>query len=225
VVNIGVLGATGPAGGGLAVRLASVGYEVVLGSRDPARAEAAVAERQAKWGPRVATLRAGGNVEAAAADLVVLAVPWDAAAATARKHAGQLAGKVLVSMANGLERNGREFRAILPEGRSVAEEVQAAAPEARVVVAFQHVPAAAFDDLEDQLESDVIVAGDDDDARLAVLELIDTMPALRGFDAGSLSQALAVEAFAAVLLSINVRYKGKANSYVHIGGVDPEARR
>lgn len=224
-MNIGVLGATGPAGGGLAVRLASVGHEVVLGSRDPARAVAAVAERRTKWGPRIATLRAGGNAEAAAADLVVLAVPWDAAAPTARSHADQLSAKVVVSMANGLERTGREFRAILPEGRSVAEEVQLAAPDARVVVAFQHVPAAAFDDLENELESDVIVAGNDGAARLAVLELIGTMPALRGFDAGSLSQALAVEAFAAVLLSINVRYRGKGNSYVHIGGVDPEARR
>jgi NADPH-dependent F420 reductase len=221
-VNIGVLGATGPAGGGLAARLASVGHEVVLGSRDPTRAIAAVAERGAKWGPRIVTLRAGANAEAAAADLVVLAVPWDAAAATARSHAGQLAGKVVVSMANGLERTGREFRAVLPEGRSVAEAVQLAAPDARVVVAFQHVPAAAFDDLEHELESDVIVAGNDAAARVAVLELIGTMPALRGFDAGSLSQAQAVEAFAAVLLSINVRYKGK--SYVHIGGVDPGGR-
>ncbi|MGH9026842.1 MAG: NADPH-dependent F420 reductase [Acidimicrobiia bacterium] len=224
-MDIGVIGATGPAGGGLAVRLASVGHDVVLGSRDSARADAAVAERRARWGERVARLRAGSNAEAAAADLVVLAVPWDAAAATAQRHAGELAGKVVVSMANGLERQGREFRAILPEGRAVAEAVQATVPDSRVVVAFQHVPAAAFDDLDDELESDVIVAGNDDDARLAVLDLVASMPALRGFDAGSLVQALAVEAFAAVLLSINVRYTGRAKAYVALGGVDPGNRR
>jgi NADPH-dependent F420 reductase len=224
-MRIGVLGATGPAGGGLAVRLASVGHDVILGSRDPARAEAAVAERRARWGERVSKLRAGGNAEAAAADLVILAVPWDAAAPTARDHAAAFAGKVVISMANGLERRGREFRAILPEGGSVAEAVQAAAPDARVVVAFQHVPAAAFDDLDDDLESDVVVAGDDDEARATTVELVESMPVLRGFDVGSLAQAAAIEAFAAVLLSINVRHKGKVKAHLRFGGVEPGSRR
>jgi 8-hydroxy-5-deazaflavin:NADPH oxidoreductase len=222
-MRIGVLGATGPAGGGLAVRLTDVGHAVVLGSRDPARAEAAVAGRRDKWGDRIAGLQAGSNADAAAQDLIVLSVPWDAAATTAGDHAEAFAGKVVISMANGLERQGREFRAILPEGGSVTAAVQAAAPQARVVAAFQHVPAAAFDALDNPLRSDVLIAGDDDAARAAVLELIATMPILRGFDSGSLAQAAAIEAFAALLLSVNVRYKGR--SHVELGGVDPEHRR
>jgi 8-hydroxy-5-deazaflavin:NADPH oxidoreductase len=224
-VRIGVLGATGPAGGGLAARLASVGHEVTLGSRDRARAEAAVEERRVKWGDRVARLRPATNAEAAAEDLVVIAVPWQAAAATARDHADALAGSVVISMANGLERKGREFRAVLPEGGSVTETVQAAAPAARVVAAFQHVPAAAFDLLDDDVESDVVIAGDDDGARRAVLELIATIPGMRGFDAGSLGQALPIEAFAAVLLSVNVRYPGHVLAHLRLAGIEPEGRR
>ena len=224
-MRIGVLGATGPAGGGLAVRLTDVGHEVVLGSRDAARAEAAVAEWRDQWGDRITALRGGSNGDASAQELVILAVPWDAAAKTAAEHADAFAGKVLVSMANGLERQGREFRAILPEGESVTASVQAAAPDARVVAAFQHVPAAAFGELDQQLESDVLVAGDDGDARNTVLDLVATMPALRGFDTGSLAQALPIEAFAALLLSVNVRYKGKGKSYLQLGGVDAEHRR
>ncbi len=209
-MKIGVIGATGPAGKGLAARLASLGHEVVAGSRDLTRAEIAVAELRQQWGARVDTLKPGSNGDAAASgEVVVLAVPWDGAVDTARAHAGALAGKVVVAMANGLVREGREFRAVLPDEGSVAVAVQAAVPEARVVAAFQHVPATAFGALDQPMESDVIVCADDDDARVTVLGLIASIPNLRAFDGGSLENALGIEAFAAVLLSINLRHRGK----------------
>jgi 8-hydroxy-5-deazaflavin:NADPH oxidoreductase len=210
-VKIGVIGATGPAGMGLAARLASVGHEVIAGSRDPARAEAAVAKLRERWGARVDGLKPGGNADAAAAgELVVLAVPWDGAVDTARAHADALAGKVVIAMANGLVKEGREFQAVIPDEGSVSVAVQAAVPDARVVAAFQHVPAAAFGDLDRPMESDVIVCADDDHARATVLHLIAGIPNLRAFDGGSLANALGIEAFAAVMLSINLRHRGKA---------------
>ncbi len=209
-VEIGVVGATGPAGRGLAARLASLGNDVIAGSRDPARSQSTVAEVTERWGARVATLVAGSNEDAAAArDLVVIATVWDAAVDTARDHAELLAGKVVVSMANGLERIGKEFHPVLPAEGSIAAAMQAAAPGARLVAAFQHVPAAAFAALDEDLHSDVIVCGDDVEARAAVLDLVESMVALRGFDGGSLANAIGIETFAALLLSINVRYKGK----------------
>lgn len=223
-MKIGVIGATGPAGAGLAARLASGGHEVIAGSRDPARAEAAVAELRERWGTRVDGLEPGANADAAAGgELVVLAVPWDGAVDTARGHREALAGKVLVAMANGLTREGREFRAVLPDEGSVSAAVQAAVREARVVAAFQHVPAAAFGDLDRPMESDVIVCGDDDDARADVLGLIAGVPDLRAFDGGSLANALGIEAFAAVLLSINLRHRGKAAlRLLGVEGCQPE---
>lgn len=207
--TIGVLGATGPAGRGLASRLASIGYDVVAGSREASRAEAVVADLRAAWGSRVDTLSPGTNAEAADAELVVIATTWEAAVPTAAEHAGAMAGKPVIAMANGLERVGREFHAVLPPEGSISQAIQAAAPEARVAAAFHLVPAAAFADLDAPLEGDVIVVADDDSARTVVLDLVVGMPDLRAFDGGSLANAVGIEAFAALLITLNLRHKGK----------------
>jgi len=218
-MEIGVLGATGPAGQGLAVQLAAAGHDVLAGSRDRGRAETIVEELRRRWGARVATLRAASNTEAAgAADLVAIATNWEAALDTTRAHAELLDHKVVIAMANGLQRVGREFRTVLPEDGSLAQAMQAVAPDARVVAAFQHVPAEALGNLDQPLESDVIVCADDDDARRQVLTLVASLPNLRAFDGGSLANALGVEAFAAVLLSVNIRHRGKGT--LRLLGVD-----
>jgi len=219
-MQIGVLGATGPAGRGIAARLASVGHEVVAGSRDPAKSAKTVASLHEQWGDRVAGLTAGGNGDAAGADLVVVATTWEAAVDTAAAHADSLAGKVVVCMANGLEKVDDEFRAVLPEEGSLAEAVQAAAPDAQVVAAFQHIPAAAFAALDRPMRSDVIVCGDDDAARSTVIDLVESLPELRAFDGGSLANALGIEAFAALQLSVNLRHKGKGT--LQLAGFDDE---
>jgi 8-hydroxy-5-deazaflavin:NADPH oxidoreductase len=218
-MKIGVLGATGPAGGGLAVRLASVGYDVIAGSRDAARAEAAVTKMREWWGDRVGSLEPGSNADAATAELVVVGTQWEAAVPTAKQHADALSGKVVVAMANGLTKHGREFHPVLPDEGSLAQALQAAAPDARVAAAFHLVPAAALGDLDHAIDSDVIVCADDDDARTTVLDLVMQIPNLRGFDGGSLANAVGLEAFAAVLLTINLRHRGKAS--LRLVGVEP----
>ena len=218
-MKIGVLGATGPAGGGLAARLASVGYDVIAGSRDPARAEAAVAKERERWGDRVKSLEPGANADAAAAEIVVVGTQWEAAVPTAKDHADALAGKIVIDMANGLVKEGREFRPVLPEEGSLAMAMQDAVPQAHVVAALQHVPAAALGDLAAAIESDVIVCADDDAARATVLDIVGRIPDVRGFDGGSLANAVGIEAFAAVLLTINLRHKGKAS--LRLVGVEP----
>ena len=218
-MKIGVLGATGPAGGGLAARLASVGYDVIAGSRDMARAEAAVARARERWGDRVERLEPGDNAGAASAELVFVGTQWEAAVPTAAQHADALSGKVVVAMANGLVKHGREFHPVLPDEGSLALALQAAAPDARVAAAFHLVPAAALGDLDHAIDSDVIVCASDDHARTTVLELVMQIPDLRGFDGGSLANAVGIEAFAAVLLTINLRHKGKAR--LRLVGVEP----
>jgi len=222
-MEIGILGATGPAGRGLAARLASIGHDVIAGSRDPAKSAKTIASLEERWHERVARLRSGTNAEAARArDLVIIATMWDAAVATASAHAGDLAGKVVVSMANGLERVDDEFRAVLPKEGSLAEAVQAATPGARVVAAFQHVPAAAFATLDRPIASDVIVCGDDDDARELVEHLVEEIPHLRAFDGGSLANAVGIETFAALLLSVNLRNGGRGT--LQLAGFDRRPR-
>lgn len=218
-MRIGVLGGTGPAGQGIALRLADAGHVVVVGSRDPARAAGIVEELRANWGDRVATLEAGTNAAAAEADLVVLATIWDAAVETAAAYGPALAGKTLISMANGLEKGPREMRPLIPPEGSLSAAVQKAAPEARVVAAFHLIPASELEHLDHELTSDVLVAGDDDAARTMVMDIIDAIPGLRAFDAGSLANAMGIEALTAALITINIRHKGQAS--LHLTGVEP----
>src|SRR3954467_13677960 len=98
-MRIGILGATGPAGGGLAARLASVGHEVLFGSRAVDKARAAVDELEKEWGDRVAgRLTAGANAWACDGHVVILAVHADSAIPTIQEHAERLPGKIVVSM-------------------------------------------------------------------------------------------------------------------------------
>ena len=209
-MKIGVLGATGPAGRGLAARLSDVGYDVLAGSRERVKAEAVVAELREQWGGRVSRITPANNQAACDADVVVLAVHADAALATAKYFADQLAGKIVVSMANHLERNGTEFNAILPPHGSIAKEMQALLWRSEVVTAFHLVPAAELENLDHKMQSDVVACGNDDDARRTLMEIITAIPDLRAFDGGSLENAVGMETFAAVLLTINIRHKVKA---------------
>ncbi|MGZ4678168.1 MAG: NADPH-dependent F420 reductase [Acidimicrobiia bacterium] len=209
-MKIGVLGATGPAGRGLAARLSDVGYDVLAGSRETAKAAQVVAELHDQWGDRVARITPVDNAGACDADVVVLAVHADAALATAKYFADQLQGKIVVSMANNLVKNGTEFNAVLPPHGSIAKEMQALLWRSEIVTAFHLVPAAEFVNLDRKMESDVVACGNDDHARETLLEIIGSIPDLRAFDGGSLENAIGMETFCAVLLTINIRHKVRA---------------
>ncbi len=206
-MQIGILGGTGPAGKALGARLASVGYPVVLGSRSKYRALEARDEVLAHWPDLELDITSGDNRAACSADVVVLATPWDSAATTAQESADLLKGKVVISMANALVRVGKEFQPLLPPRGSVAAHVQAAVHECRVVAAFHHLPAAELGHLGEPIDSDVLICSDDVSATQIVAEIVRKIPGCRPLDAGYLSNATAIEAFTAVLLQLNVRYK------------------
>ena len=207
-MRIGILGSTGPAGTALGARLASVGYEVILGSRSLERATQARDALLEQWPTWSLALDASDNEgTAAAGEIVVVATPWDSAAPTAGELERHLSGKVVICMANALVRVGREFQPlVLPRG-SVATHVQAAVPSCRVAAAFHHVPAKELGELGEPVDSDVLICSDDPSATSAVAEIVDRIPGCRPLDVGPLSQAMAVEAFTATLLQLNVRYK------------------
>ena len=223
-MRIGILGGTGPAGSALGARLASVGYEVVIGSRSKYRALEAVDGLKAKWPALNLAIEAGDNEAASACDVVVLATPWEGAATTAQEHIGLLAGKVVISMANALVRVGHEFQPLMPPRGSVAAHVQAAVPECRVVAAFHHLPATELGHLGDPIDSDVLICSDDDDAKRITMEITEKIPGCRPLDAGELSNATAVEAFTAVLLQLNVRYKTRVAPKLTGIKKDPRAK-
>jgi NADPH-dependent F420 reductase len=211
-MRIGILGATGPAGSGLAARLASVGHEVLFGSRAVEKARGAVDELEKVWADRVAgRLIACDNAWACDAPVVILAVHAESAIPTVHEHADRLPGKIVVSMANNLVKHGNEFNAVLPPHGSVAAEIQALLWRSHVCTAFHLVPAAEFAALEYVMESDVVVLGDQDDAKSTLMEITASIPDLRPLDGGSLRNAVGMETFAAVLLTVNVRHKMRAS--------------
>src|SRR4051794_8885287 len=108
-MKIGVLGGTGPAGSGLALRLALAGYAVTLGSRDSERSEEVVASLKSRWTTQTATLSPGDNRQAANADVVIVGTVWDASVSTVDALARELAGRVVVSIANGIRRERAGF--------------------------------------------------------------------------------------------------------------------
>ena len=206
-MQIGVLGATGPAGSGLATRLAASGFDVVLGSRSKYRALEVRDKIAAKWSDRELSLEAGDNHEAASAEVVFIATPWDAAAATAKECERELKGKVVISMANALAKVGHEFQPLVPPRGSVAASVQAAIPRSLVAATMHHVPAKELGDIANPVESDVLVCSDHPSATATTIDIVSKIPDLRAVDAGELSNAAPIEAFAAVLLQVNVKYK------------------
>ena len=178
-----------------------------------------------RWPALSALLGFGDNAAAADCDLVVIATPWDSAATTAQEFEAALSGKILICMANALVRVGHEFQPLVPPRGSVAAHVQAAMPKCRVVAAFHHLPATELGHIGDPIDSDVLICGDDADAVRVVSDIVAKIPGCRPLDAGELSNAMAIEAFTAVLLQLNVRYKTRVAPKLTGIKRDPRAPR
>jgi NADPH-dependent F420 reductase len=216
-VHVGILGGTGPAGRGLAARLAQGGATVTIGSRDAKRATRVAIEVAARWPALSLEIEGADNAGAAAAEVVVVATPWDSAVPTVSALRELLAGKVVVSMANALVKEGREMLALFPPRGSMAAAVQAALPGSLVAAAFHHLPASEMEDLESGLEADVLVCSDHPDATAATVKMTELMRGLRPLDAGSLVQAGTIEAFTAVCVTLNIRHK--AHTTLRMSGI------
>lgn len=214
------MGGTGPAGRGLALRLAAAGYEVAVGSRSQSRSLEVVDDLIEPYPDREFKLMGLPNSQAALADQVVLATPWDACAPMASELAPRLKGKLVICMANALVRVGKEFHALYPPRGSIAADVQAAIPDSLVAAAFQHLPAKELGEIETPMDGDVLVCADKPEATEQTIEIIERMPNLRGLDCGSLANAAPVEAFTAVLLQLNRLYRTRSS--VRITGLEPD---
>ena len=208
-LTVGVLGGTGPLGGGLARRFAAAGLTVVVGSRDAAKGARIAGEVLADvpGGTVTGTDNAG---TARQADLLVVAVPYEGHAELLRALAGLLAGKIVVDAVNplGFDKHG-PYRLEVAEG-SAAQQAAALLPDSRVTAAFHHVSAPLLNDMSvPELALDVLVLGEGEDreATDTVQALAELIPGVRGVYGGRLRNAGQVEAFTANLIAINRRYQ------------------
>jgi len=219
--TIAVLGGTGSEGKGLAIRWAHAGYPIVIGSRDAVRAQAAADDIRTKLPG--ANVSGGDNLTAATtAEIAVLTVPYAAHRATLEGVKVALQGKILVDVTVPLV-PPRVARVQLPAEDSAAVAAQALlGPEVRVVSAFQNVSAHLLETVDAAVDCDVLICGDDKDAREAVAELA-RAAGMRGIHGGALANSVAAEALTSVLIFINGRYKIKTSGIRFIGIPDQPA--
>ncbi|WP_441246384.1 NADPH-dependent F420 reductase [Kitasatospora sp. McL0602] len=202
---VGVLGGTGDQGRGLAYRLAKAGQQVVIGSRTAERAEAAAAELG------LGVRGADNATTARESDVVIVAVPWDGHAATLAGLREELAGKIVVDCVNPLGFDKQGAYALKPEEGSAAQQAAALLPDSRVTAAFHHLSAVLLQDESiAEIDTDVMVLGEDREATEIVQALAARIPGMRGIFAGRLRNAHQVESLVANLISVNRRYKAHA---------------
>lgn len=207
--TVAVLGGTGPQGRGLARRFAAAGIPVVIGSRSAERAQATAAELAAAVNGAVTG--ADNSGAAAAADIVVVAVPWDGHGDLLKGLASALAGKVVVDCVNPLGFDKQGAYALPVEEGSAAQQAAALLPDSTVVGAFHNVSAVKLEDPEvTSVDTDVLVLGEVREATDLIQDLADTIPGVRGVFGGRLRNAHQVEALTANLISINRRYQAHA---------------
>jgi NADPH-dependent F420 reductase len=216
VLTIAVLGGTGKEGSGLAMRWALGGYRVIIGSRDANKAAARAQELNAELGGDYLTGMTNADA-AKQANVAVLSVPYSAHKDTLQGVKEHLSGKVLVDLTVPL--NPPKVRTcFIPEGLSAALEAQALLGDSvKVVAAFQNVSAEKLNDPRVFVDCDVLVCSDDDGAKNEAMELVKAT-GMRAVDAGSLMNAIAVEALTPVLLYINKKY-GVKGAGIRITGI------
>jgi len=205
---IAVVGGTGPEGSGLALRWARAGQDVIIGSRDASRAEQAAKTISERAGRPVRGM--ANDAAVAAADVVVLAVPFTAQADTLKQLKPHFrAGAVLIDATVPLASTvgGRASRVLGVWQGSAAQQAAELAPKGvHVAAAFQNVGAELLSG-EGDVECDVIVCSDDDAARRVASELAALIPGVRALDGGKLENARIVEQITALLITLNVRHK------------------
>jgi 8-hydroxy-5-deazaflavin:NADPH oxidoreductase len=206
-LSVGILGGTGDQGRGLALRLAAAGNRLIIGSRDAGRA----ADAAASIGSAPQVTGVVNDEAAAAADLVIAAVPWEGHADLLERLAGALQDKIVVDCVNPIGFDSHGAYAIpVPEG-SAAQQAAAVLGGSTVVGAFHHVSATLLlDPFVTDLSQDVLVLGDDRKATDLVQALAERLPGVRAVYAGRLRNCGQVEALTANLVSVNRRYKAHA---------------
>lgn len=209
-MKIAVLGGTGDLGIGLSLRFAMLGHEVIVGSRSEEKAKSKAEE----YKKILATKGLKGNIIGATnaeaskiCDIAIITVPWEQAFALAESLKSELAGKIVVSPLVPMKKEGKFFRyAEIPEG-SAAEKVAGILKESKVVAAYNNIPADRFANLDAKFEWDVIVCGNDREAKETIIKLTKEIKGLNALDGGDLKNSRLVESVTALILNVMINNK------------------
>lgn len=205
--TIAVIGGTGKEGSGLSLRWAKAGLDVIIGSRQLGKAHRIAGELNETLGQEL--IRGLENRDAAeAGEIVVLSVPYAAHRAILEDIRQALSSKILIDVTAPIDPQNPGRVRLLEAGSAAVEAQQFLGDQVTVVAAFQNVAAGHLRDLDHPIDSDVLVCGDDADAKERVIQLAGKA-GIQALDAGPLINASAVEGMTAVLIALNKRYKSK----------------
>lgn len=209
MTTLAILGGTGHEGAGLALRWAKAGHTVLIGSRAAEKAQATAAEINARLG--LTTVSGHDNLAAAqAAEVIVLTVPYSAHTATLESVRDAAQGKIFIDVTVPLV-PPKVSRVQLPAAGSASQEAQnILGPAVKVVTAFQNISAEHLKDPDHAIDCDVLVCGDDKEAKALVIQLA-AEAGMQGWDAGPLANAVVPEGLTSVLIALNQKYKVKSS--------------
>ena len=223
---IAVIGGTGPAGMGLALRWARAGETVIIGSRDAARAQEVAEAIRERVGVNAKVSGLENSAACAATDLLVLTVPFEAQAALLKQLKTAIRpGSILIDATVPLAASigGRASRTLGVWQGSAAQQTAELVPKGVSVAAAFHNVSADVLNGDGDVDCDVIVCSDDARATEVAMELAVKIPRVRAIDGGKLENARIVEQITALLIGLNIRHKG--HSGLRITGLPNEAYR
>ena len=221
---IAILGGTGPAGMGLALRWARAGETVIIGSRDSQRAQKAAEEIKEKAGDHAAVTGMENSAACAAANLLVLTVPFEGQATLLKQlkpaiRPGSILVDATVALAAGV--GGRASRTLGVWQGSAAQQAAELVPKGVSVAAAFHNLSAELLNGDADIDCDVIVCSDDPNASQLARTLAAKIPSIRAIDGGKLENARILEQITALLVGLNIRHKGHGG--IRITGLPTEA--
>jgi len=223
---IAILGGTGPAGMGLALRWARAGEPIIIGSRDAQRAQEAASEIKKKAGGQAVVSGLENSAACAAADLLVLTVPFEGQATLLKQLKSAVRpGSILIDATVALAASvgGRASRTLGVWQGSAAQQAAELVPKGVSVAAAFHNLSAELLNGDEALDCDVIVCSDDANAAQLARALAAKIPGVRAIDGGKLENARTLEQITALLVGLNIRHNGHGG--IRITGLPPEAYR
>lgn len=210
--SVAIVGGTGNLGNALALRLGAPGVRIIIGSRDAEKAKNAVATLKPSL--RAGEIEGMANRDAVqGAEFVVIAVPYEGHAQMVSDLKGQLGGKTVIDTVVPLNK-GKPF--VPSAGSALLEAQQILAGEAPVIGALHNISAVDLGDVDSPL-GDVLVCGDNLEAKNKVMEIIERIGA-RAFDGGPATNAYVIEGLTGVIIHLNRKYKSKHGS-IKITGI------
>jgi len=221
---IAVLGGTGPAGTGLALRWSRAGETVIIGSRDAQRAQEAAGKIKQKVGSQARVSGVENSAACAASDLLVLTVPFEGQATLLKQLKPAIRpGSILIDATVALAASvgGRASRTLsIWQGSSAQQAAELVPKGVSVAAAFHNLSAELLNE-DDALDCDVIVCSDDANTTQLTCALAAKIPGVRAIDGGRLENARTLEQITALLIGLNIRHKGHGG--IRITGLPPEA--